>query len=437
MLFILAVLLGLVFWKVIYRTPSCSDGAKNGDEKGVDCGGSCRNLCTADTLNPIVLWSKIFNVSGDVYTAVAYIENPNINSINPEATYEFEIYDENNKLITVVKGKTSIPKNKKFTVFETGIVLKNSKPKSADFSFKSFSSWQKNTDEEPDINLTYSGLLFATTSPRINGVITNDSTKSIDEIELSVLVLDGNENVIAASRSFVDNLLKKTSQDFVFTWPKTFNLGVEACVSPADIALALDKSGSMRSESVNPPEPFTTVINTAKDFIKTLAKDDHISIVTFGDNSIVESLLSSNKDSAGLTVGNLVLSTTSEQTNIASGLTDALNELRSERARVDSKKVVILLTDGIPTEPKDPNVPDFPVFSAQQVAKNIIESKVELYTIGLGKNVNETFLKSISTNESHYFMAPTKENLGSIYSKISQNLCTKKPNVITVIYRSL
>jgi hypothetical protein len=423
-IFILTILFGLFFFQVFYKAPTCNDGNKNGDEKGVDCGGSCKNLCTSDALNPIVLWSKIFNISGDVYSAVAYIENPNINSKNSKAKYKFNIFGTDNKLITTIEGETSIPKNKKFAVFETGIIIKNSKPKSTDFEFTSLS-------------LTYSTLLKATTSPRITGTIANNSTQSFDQVELVVLVQDSNENVVAAGRSFVDNLYQKTSQDFVFTWPKPFNLGVEACVSSADIVLALDRSGSMRSEGNTPPEPFTTVLNTAKDFISNLSEEDSVAVSSFGNNSKLESLLSINKDTALNAISNMFLSSTSEQTNISGGLTESWNELASERVRPDSKKVIILLTDGVPTEPTDPNIPDFPIFSAQQVVKNIIESKTEVYTIGLGKNVNETFLKSISTNDSHYFLAPTKDDLGGIYKKINQSICTKKPNAITVIYRIL
>lgn len=434
---LVALLGGLIFWKIIYKVPTCSDGLKNGDETGIDCGGACQKICTSDTLNPIVLWSKVFNISGDVYSAVAYVENPNINSKNPEATYEFQIFDENNKLITVVSGKTSIPKNKKFAVFETGIISKNSKPKSADFKFKTFSVWQKDTSPEPSLGLTYSSLQGATTSPRVTGTITNNGTQSIDEIELSVLVLDGNENVVAASRSFVDNLLRKTSQDFVFTWPKPFDLGVESCVSPLDVTLALDKSGSMRSEGSNPPEPFTTVINTAQDFVKNLTNDDDVSVVSFGTNSKTESVLSGDKSLATSAIVNLTLSTTTEQTNITGGLTDSWNELRSERGRADSKKVIILLTDGVPTEPTDKNISNYPTVSAQNIAKDIKDSGVSIYTIGLGKSVSSTFLKSISTSDSYYFEAPNKESLSSIYSKISQSLCTRKPNVVTVIYRTL
>jgi hypothetical protein len=432
---VLALVVGGIFWKIVYRAPTCSDGYKNGDEKGVDCGGSCKNLCTSDALNPIVIWSKIFNISGDVYSAVAFVENPNINSKNPKATYEFKIFDTNGKVITVKEGQTIIPKGKKFAIFETGIVLKGSKPKSADFQFISYSPWEKDTTKEPEVSLKYSTLLSTTTIPRITGVITNESQENIRELELSVFVLDGNENVVAASNSFIDNLTKKSSQDFVFTWPKPFNLGVETCIAPVDLTLALDKSGSMRSESVIPPEPFTTVINTAKNFVSNLKENDQVGVISFGTNPNQESFLSLNKQNGISAIQNLVLSTTTqENTNIAGGLTLALNELTSARSRPESNKVIILLTDGIPTEPRQAGVPDYPTKAAEAVAEQIKASNITIYTIGLGKNASESFLKSISTSEKSYFFAPTKETLGSIYSQINSSICQKKPNVITVLY---
>ncbi len=437
-LLVLAVVSGLIFWKAVYTAPTCTDGVKNGEEKGIDCGGACKNLCTSDTLTPVVLWTKIFNVSGNVYTAVAYVQNPNINSKNASATYEFSVYDENNRLITIKKGETSIPKGKKFAVFETGLVLKDVRPKSADFKFVTLSPWEKDTSKEPDIDLTYGTLTSTTTIPRITGTIANNSLKGLEEIELAVFVLDSNENVVAASRSFIDNLIPKSSQDFVFTWPKPFNLGVEACVNPVDIALALDRSGSMRSESIDPPEPFTTVVSTAKSFIEALKSDDQASIFSFGTNSGIESNLSKDKKAAVAAISKIFLSTTTqEQTNITGGLRDSFEELKSLRARSGAKKVIVLLTDGVPTEPTDPKIFDYPVISAQKIASEIKTAGVEVYTIGLGKGAGETFLKSISTDDAHYFSAPNKETLGEIYNKIGSSLCVRKPNVITVIYRAL
>lgn len=437
-LFFLLVISGLIFWQIIYEAPTCTDGLWNGEEKGIDCGGSCKNLCTVDTLTPVTLWAKTFNITSDVYTAVAYVQNPNITSKNPKANYKFTVYDASNNEILVKEGEAVVPKNKKFAIFETGLVFKNRIPKRTEFEFTKFSTWEKDLEKDPEVSLKYSTLISATTSPRITGTISNLSSQTISEIELNVFVLDGKENVVAASRSFVDNLLKGSTQDFVFTWPKPFDLGVEVCANPVDVAVVLDRSGSMKSEGNNPPEPFTTVINTAQDFVKSLSDGEQVSVFSFGDNSRVESLLSLNRNEGVSAVSGLVLSTTTlEQTNIYGGLLDAFNELKSERSRQDSKKVIVMLTDGIPTEPKNPEISDYPAISAQTLAEQIKAYGVTLYMIGLGKNVSEGFLKSISSDDNHYFFAPTKETLSGVYNKIGSGLCPKKPNVITVVYRFL
>ncbi len=171
----------------------------------------------------MVLWSKIFPVSGNLYTAVAYIENPNINSSNPKATYEFRVYDANNKLITLKRGVTTIPKNKSFAVFETGLVLSSAVPKSADFTLTSLSPWQKDTTTPPNVSITHSALLASSTSPEVDGTITNNSlTNAVSSLELDAFIMDNNQNVVGASRTFVDSLAPGASQDFVFTWPQSF-----------------------------------------------------------------------------------------------------------------------------------------------------------------------------------------------------------------------
>ena len=217
------LVIGGIFWKIIYKAPTCSDGRQNGDEKGIDCGGSCKNLCTSDALSPVILWAKIFNISGDVYSAVAYVQNPNINSKNPSAHYKFNIYDTQNHVIATKEGDASIPKNKKFAVFETGLVFSGAKPKSADFQFTSFSNWEKDAQSDDGISVDYGTVTSTSTTPRLNGTIKNTSIRNISQIEITAFVLDKNENVIGASHTFVDNLVKGTSQDFVFTWQKPFD----------------------------------------------------------------------------------------------------------------------------------------------------------------------------------------------------------------------
>jgi hypothetical protein len=215
------ILLATTLYALFHTTPTCFDGTKNGDERGIDCGGSCKLLCTSEALTPVVLWSKVFNISDDLYTATAYIQNPNINSKNPLVTYKFSLFDANNKLITVREGNTSIPKNKKFAVFETGFILKSAKPKSARFEFTGFSQWEKDTKVEPEVTVKNSTLLFASTTPRVTGTIHNESlSEDVSYVELDALVFDADQNVIGTSRTYIDNLRANSSQDFIFTWPQ-------------------------------------------------------------------------------------------------------------------------------------------------------------------------------------------------------------------------
>jgi Mg-chelatase subunit ChlD len=433
---ICAVVVLLLFFRFFYKTPSCSDGLQNGDETGIDCGGSCTALCGNQTLLPIIHWAKAFNVTGDVYSLAAYVENQNIDSENPLVGYDFKVYDASNILIMEKTGTTEIPKNKKFIIFEPDIIIKNKIPKRIDFSFTNFSAWQRNENTEPNISITYSALQSTSTAPKVLGTVTNNSLQSLDRgLELSVLVLDSNQNAIAVSRTFTDPLPKRSSQDFVFTWPKPFSLGVEACQDSVDVALALDRSGSMRSESSDPPEPFNTVKQTAEEFIRNLQHGDNIAVVSFGSMATLESPLSDNMDQAILSIEKLSLSTTSEQTDLGDGIWGVESQLMS--ATDNKKKVAIILTDGVPTEPVQKGDSTYPATYARAKASDLQSNGMILYTIGLGKNVNTDFLQSLVPDSSYYFAAPTKSELSNIYKQIGASLCVKKPSVVIVLYRVL
>ena len=52
----------LVVSPYINEIPSCTDNKQNGDEKGIDCGGSCRKSCTFEVDKISTLWSRTFEV---------------------------------------------------------------------------------------------------------------------------------------------------------------------------------------------------------------------------------------------------------------------------------------------------------------------------------------------------------------------------------------
>src|SRR5574343_394328 len=86
-----ALLVAVPAFFLWHETPTCFDSKQNGDEAGVDCGGSCRLLCSFDAISPNVLWTRSFRVAPGVYSAVAYVENHNITSSAVAVPYVFKL----------------------------------------------------------------------------------------------------------------------------------------------------------------------------------------------------------------------------------------------------------------------------------------------------------------------------------------------------------
>lgn len=427
---------GYIFFKYFYVSPTCFDRAQNGDETGRDCGGSCRLLCTSDSLAPVVRWSESFAVTDSVWNAGAYVENPNINSESPRATYIFRLYDEKNSLITEVNGQTFIPKNKKFLVFYPSINTGGKVVKRTEFEFTGNITWLTSTGPIPDLKVTHSSIQKGSTTPLILGTVENIGATNAGLVELSVIVYNGRGNAIGISRTYVDSVSVRSNSDFGFTWPRAFKESQVVCEVPSDVMLVLDRSGSMASISRTPPEPLTAVKSTATSFISSRKIGDQVGVVSFANEASnpIDHVLSPNVTLVTDAISRIFIATTSAQnTNIGDGLLKAVAELESFRQKSDSKKVIVLLTDGDPTDPKKVGEANYPALFAEQVASEIKAKNISLFTIGLGSLVNNEFLSRLASSPSQYFPAPTASDLSRIYARINTSICTFRPNVIELI----
>ena len=92
-IFILVLIIGVFGFLIIYpsvsKAPSCTDNKQNGDERGIDSGGSCLRACLAETDDISILWARAFRVIPGRYNAVAYIVNHNKNAAVKKINYRF------------------------------------------------------------------------------------------------------------------------------------------------------------------------------------------------------------------------------------------------------------------------------------------------------------------------------------------------------------
>lgn len=221
---ILAVLIGVPLYLFLSHPPTCTDGKQDGDETGVDCGGSCALLCPDDSLPMIANGDpQILPVTASTYDVVAYVQNPNVGGEVLKAPYTFNLYSASSTIpLKTIQGTTFIPKNSSFAIFEGPITVNGIAPTHATFVWGNL-AWQKDTSATPALAVKSIVLSRAQTAPRIDASLENSSLNTVSNIELTALIFDQNKNIIAASKTVVDSLEAGQSAPLVFTWPTAFS----------------------------------------------------------------------------------------------------------------------------------------------------------------------------------------------------------------------
>lgn len=198
-------------------------------------------------------------------------------------------------------------------------------------------------------------------------------------------------------------------------------------VEGRDIMLVIDVSGSM--QCFDDPKDQRQRIEVAKtEAIRFVEKriDDPIGIVIFGKETVSRCPLTLDKQILKEIIGGIELGMIDpDGTSLGSGLATAVNRLRTSKAK---SKVIILLTDGNPTEDKVD-----PMFAAEMAQK----FGIKVYTIGIGNeegsyaphpllgivgvrnSLNVKLLQSIAEQTGGmFFRANNPKEMRKIYDKI-------------------
>lgn len=429
------------FYAFIYKAPTCFDNLKNGDETGVDCGGACKLICSSQIAEPISRWDpRVFKVSEGTYSVLAYLENPNVTAEVVSAPYTFKLYDKDNILVTERSGTTFIPRGQTFALYEPNISTGERVPTRATFEFGKNLTWVKNVAPQSDITVTSKALSREDSTPRVDAVVINNGTTLIPHIEFVAIVYDGAGNAIGASKTFVDDLVRGSTKSLVFTWPQPFTTKSDACDQSVDVALVLDRSGSMASLGENPPQPLTDVKSAASFFVGKLRSTDQASLISFANEASnpIDSTLTSNFKQVISAIDAISINKKGLQnTNIADAIAKAREELLSVRHKNDSLKVMITLTDGVANRPEQSGDSTYAETVARNEAELAKQNGISMYTIGLGKDINANFLSNIASSTDEFYLAPTTETLTNIYSQIATKICKRRPAVIEVLPRVL
>jgi uncharacterized protein YegL len=190
----------------------------------------------------------------------------------------------------------------------------------------------------------------------------------------------------------------------------TGTTGVEFCqANTLDVVLVMDRSESMRGG------PLADAREAAKHFVELIALEtNQIGLVSFSQRAVLEQALTGQQALLEQAIENLEPSAGS---NMAAGIALAESELTGTNHNSLAIPVMILLSDGRFDE-EDPSGP-------AQIAK---QAGIRIITVGIGRRVNESTMRSIASSETDYHYSPATSDLVKIYQDIAQAIyCESYP----------
>lgn len=210
--------------QLVNTPPTCFDGKQNGDETGIDVGGSCPSANPIETRSVVVLWARPFLIADDVYAVAAYFENQNFNRGIQSVPYRFRVYDVENILIAERYGETFFGPNQRSAIVETAIKVGNRTPANVFFDFLQQPTWRV-TDERwstSNIVVQEQELVNIDSAPRLTATLENRSLRPISDIEVIALLYNRAGNAVSASKTYVPMISQNSTADVFFTWPGPF-----------------------------------------------------------------------------------------------------------------------------------------------------------------------------------------------------------------------
>jgi len=211
----------LVVW---YEPPTCFDGKKNQDELGVDCGGQCTIFCAEQMQSLKVNWTKTFNISPQVWSAVTLVEHSNFGAQSGLIPYKFTFYDYEGKPIGERTGETFFNSDDKrvFPIIEPKLDFGERTPYRTMFEWLDAPKWQKYTPIIDGVQVEEREIIKLNYGLEIRAWLANERPFPLSTVDVAVVVLDKENNAIAVSTTFVEYVAPRGGVPLSFSWPHDF-----------------------------------------------------------------------------------------------------------------------------------------------------------------------------------------------------------------------
>lgn len=195
--------------------PSCFDDRQNGDEEGVDCGGSCVS-CDVKNLKPLFVGEANLYGVDRIYSASARIQNSSPAFGARTFSYSVNFYDAGNVLLKSISNKSFIYANESKNIVEAGARITNGVPNRVELVIDNASvEWAKPVEfSEPKYELKDINAVLDGEQVVVSGAIVNPNNFSFTKAVITAFLGDEFGTKSGASRTELDNIGQFREESF-------------------------------------------------------------------------------------------------------------------------------------------------------------------------------------------------------------------------------
>ena len=222
--------LGILFVWGVYAwfntNATCTDGIRNQNEQGIDCGGVCSLQCVrAIETNPLeIRESALLYSSKDHFDVLIALHNPNDEAGASSFHYKMELKNDAGVTVATREGNNFIlPQETKYLP-EINVLAPGAKTVAvtfSDYQWKRFSGYQ----EKPALSVSrksYEVISSGVGFGRAFGVVSNDSLFDFQSIRVKVVLRDISGKPLGVNMTEMRTMTVGTVRDFGLIWPMAF-----------------------------------------------------------------------------------------------------------------------------------------------------------------------------------------------------------------------
>ena len=215
--FIVFLIVGGNYW--FKNRPVCTDGIKNGQEEGVDCGTlACGQACVSPIQALVIQDIQLVKTPVGDFDLAVMVYNPNFDFGADLADYSLIIIDSNEKeIFRQAHSFYILPGQTKYIALTSIKDIPDGS--SVGIQIKSV-NWKKiSSPQNINFIITREAITPENNQTTYQAVITNNSNFDFDTIDVNMIATDSSGVIIATNRTNFQTFLSQTNRSINVVWP--------------------------------------------------------------------------------------------------------------------------------------------------------------------------------------------------------------------------